>query len=42
LPLGTVSFEREPTDEGERLIWLAPEVVLRALRARARATATLS
>jgi hypothetical protein len=31
LPLGTVSFEREPD---QRLIWLAPEVVnrLRALR----------
>ena len=29
-----VAFEREPDDNGERLIWLAPEVVnrLRALR----------
>ena len=34
LPLGTVSFECEPDDNGERLIWLAPEVVnrLRAMR----------
>jgi hypothetical protein len=34
LPLGTVSYEREPTDRGERLIWLEPHVVnkLRALR----------
>ena len=34
LPLGTVSFEREPDDNGERLIWLAREVVnrLRAMR----------
>jgi hypothetical protein len=35
LPLGTVSFEREPD---ERLIWLAPEVVNR-LRAQAKAAA---
>ena len=33
MALGTVSFEREPDDNGERLIWLGPEVVnrLRAL-----------
>ena len=34
LPLGTVNFEREPDANGERLIWLAPDVFnkLRALR----------
>jgi hypothetical protein len=34
LPLGTVSFERKPDANGERLIWLAPAVInkLRYLR----------
>jgi hypothetical protein len=34
LPLGMVSFEREPDVNGERLVWLAPNVFncLRALR----------
>ena len=42
LPLGSVSFENKTNQNGERLIWLAPNVVdrLRALRgAEARATA---
>jgi hypothetical protein len=34
LPMGNIGFEREPDDNGERLIWLEPHVVnrLRALR----------
>jgi hypothetical protein len=34
LPLGSVGFEREPADDGERLVWLETHVVnkLRALR----------
>ena len=34
LPLGSVGFEREPDANGERLIWLAPNLLnrLRALR----------
>ena len=34
LPLGSVSFENRPNENGERLIWLAPNVVnwLRAMR----------
>jgi hypothetical protein len=34
LPLGTVSFERDPNEKGERLIWLEPNALntLRALR----------
>ena len=34
LPLGTVNFEREPDANGERFIWLAPDVFnkVRALR----------
>jgi hypothetical protein len=34
LPLGNVGFQREPDEDGERLIWLEPRVVakLRALR----------
>jgi hypothetical protein len=34
LPLGSISFERESDEKGERLIWLEPHVVnrLRALR----------
>jgi hypothetical protein len=34
LPLGAVSFEREPDANGERLVWLAPNVFncLRGLR----------
>ena len=34
LPLGSVSFENKTNQNGERLIWLAPNVVdrLRALR----------
>jgi hypothetical protein len=36
LPLGSVSFENKMTEHGERLIWLAPNVVdrLRSLRGR--------
>ena len=35
LPLGSVGYEREPDEKGERLIWLDPAVVnrLRTLRA---------
>ncbi len=34
LPLGSVGYENGPTVNGERLIWLAPNVVnrLRAMR----------
>jgi hypothetical protein len=34
LPLGSVSFERHPADDGQRLVWLDRSVVahLRALR----------
>jgi hypothetical protein len=34
MPLGSVSYERESNANGERLIWLAPNVVdrLKALR----------
>jgi hypothetical protein len=34
LPLGSVSFERHPADDGQRLVWLERSVVarLRALR----------
>jgi hypothetical protein len=34
LPLGTVSFENKTNERGERLVWLAPDVVnkLRAMR----------
>jgi hypothetical protein len=36
LPIGTVSFERDPDKNGERLIWLKPHVLnkLRAPRGR--------
>jgi hypothetical protein len=39
LPLGAIGFERDPADEGERLVWLEPSVLNR-LRPPARATAT--
>jgi hypothetical protein len=34
LPLGSVGYDREPNEKGERLIWLEPRVVdkLSALR----------
>jgi hypothetical protein len=34
LPLGSISFERHPADDGQRLVWLEPHVLnkLRALR----------
>ena len=34
MPLGNVGFENEVNEKGERLIWLAPDVVsrLRSLR----------
>ena len=36
LPFGTVSFERDPDANGDRLIWLAPHVLdkLRAIKAQ--------
>jgi hypothetical protein len=36
LPFGSVSFENQTNENGERLIWLEPRVVdrLRALRGR--------
>jgi hypothetical protein len=42
LALGSVGYENATDADGNRLIWLAPEVVarLRALRVPARATAT--
>jgi hypothetical protein len=34
LPLGSISFERHPADDGQLLVWLEPHVVnkLRAVR----------
>ena len=36
LPLGTVSFENKMTENGDRLVWLEPNVVdrLRSLRGK--------
>ena len=42
LPLGSVGYEVEANVRGERLVWLAPNVVnrLKAIAGRVRATAT--
>ena len=36
LPLGSVGYENEVNERGERLIWLDPAVVSRLRHARAR------
>jgi hypothetical protein len=36
LPRGMVSFEREPDANGERLVWLAPNVFRRLQQAPTR------
>jgi hypothetical protein len=44
MPLGSVGYESQTNEKGDRLTWLEPHIIakLKALAGRARATATLS